>query len=215
LPAPTLSMASIGLTSRATVLTSIAGHRIPKNAWSNVQEVAQVLQEANGVLQAARVEAHAVLHSAHEEGYAAGIADAQAEAARHLLEAQREAREFVAASEGRLVSLAIAILLRVAPNVGPGELVKALVHEALGSLNAERHLRIRVAPQVFQATQTMLEEWQRSHPEVETVTVEPNAELAAFECMVESELGHIEVGLAAQLAAIRDALTVTTAESVK
>jgi flagellar biosynthesis/type III secretory pathway protein FliH len=52
----------------------------------------------------------------------------------------------------------------------------------------------------------MLEQWQRAHPEVESVTVESRAGLDPFACLVESELGRIEGSLATQLATIQDAL---------
>ena len=206
-------MASIGLTSRASVSTALAGRRIPRHAWSDVQDLANVLHEANTTLAAARQEAGSIIQAAREQGYATGLAAAQAEAVSHLLEAQHQAREFIAASEERVASLAIAILLRIAPKLGTGNLVAALVHEALSSMRAERHLRIRVAPQALEATQTTLEQWRHAHPEVETVTVEASAGFAPFACVVESELGHIEVGLDTQLSALRDALTAMPAES--
>ena len=206
-------MTSISLTRRAPVLTAVAGRRIARHAWSNVHELAQVLHEANSVLDAAHDEARSVLQQAYEEGYAAGRSAAHAKAVEHLLEAQRTAREFITASEQRVISLAIAIVLRIAPKLDSGDLVAALVHEALSTLHLERHLRICVAPHAYQATQAMLEQWHRAHPEVETVTLESREELDPLTCFVESELGHIEASLPLQLAAIRDALMTETSGS--
>lgn len=204
--------ASIGLTSRASVLTAIEGVRIPRSAWSNVQELANVLREANGVLEAAREEAQSLVKTAHEQGYIAGQAAAQAQSVRHFLAAKQTAREFVAAAEERLVALAVAIVMRIAPKLGKGDLVAALAQEALSSLHAERHLRVCVAPQALEATRTMLEQWQRAHPQVETVTVESRPELDPFGCLIESELGRIDASLPTQLAAIHDALIAKPAE---
>jgi type III secretion protein L len=208
-------MASIGLTRRASVLTAVEGTRVPRDAWSNLKEVTDLLREANSVLEASGEEAQSVLKTSYEQGYAAGKAAAQAELLKHLLGAQHTAREFVAASEERLVSLAVAIVQRIAPKLGKGDLVAALAHEAVSTLHAERHLRICVAPQALEATRLMLEEWQRAHPEIGSVTVESRAELDPFACLVESELGHIEGSLPAQLAAIRDALTAKPTEALE
>jgi flagellar biosynthesis/type III secretory pathway protein FliH len=52
----------------------------------------------------------------------------------------------------------------------------------------------------------MLEQWQRAHPEVETVIVQSRADLGLFDCLVESELGQVEGSLSTQLSAIRDVL---------
>jgi flagellar biosynthesis/type III secretory pathway protein FliH len=82
-----------------------------------------------------------------------------------------------------------------------------MVLEALNAVTAEQSLRVYVAPEAVAATEAVLAEWQREHARIDAprVTADPNLE--AFGCVVESELGRIEAGLTAQLAAVRDALT--------
>ncbi len=200
-------MSSIALTDRDPILTAAAGTRIPRRAWSDVNELTQVLAEAKKVLHNAQAEADALRRKAQSDGYAAGAASAQAQSVRHILDAQRAAREFVEASEQRIITLATAIVMRIAPALGEPECVAALAAEALRAIHAERHLRISVTPQAVEAARSMLTQWHVAHPEIETAQVAADPDLEPFDCVVESELGRIEAGLPTQLAAVREGLT--------
>ncbi|HEY6921931.1 MAG TPA: FliH/SctL family protein [Steroidobacteraceae bacterium] len=196
-------MTHIALTDREAVLTAVAGRRIPRRAWADTSEMSRLLFEAGNIVRDAERRADAVIERARDEGYAQGLAQAQSLMAQHLLDAQRQAHEFLEASQQRIVALAVAIVERIAPALGEPQVVAALVEEALSTLQAEKYLRIRVTAQAADATQEMLEYWRSEHPQVETAQILVDPHLAPFTCVVESELGRIEAGLAAQLDAIR------------
>jgi len=206
-------MSSIGLTERTPLLIAVEGKRIPRRAWSCVLELTQLLADAGQIVEAAEGEADEVRRRAREEGFATGAAEAQAQGARHLLDAQVAARKLVARSDERVVALAISILERLAPNLGEPQVVAALAAEALRGLQSERHLHVHVRPQAEQATRALLEQWQLTHPEIESAQVLLDEGLPPFGCVVESELGRIEAGLGAQLEAVRECLTAAVAES--
>jgi flagellar biosynthesis/type III secretory pathway protein FliH len=206
-------MSSIALTERTPLLIAVEGTRIPRRAWSCVLELTQLLADAGQIVEAAEGEADEVRRRAREEGFATGAAAAQAQVARHLLDAQVAARKLVARSDERVVALAILILQRIAPNLGEPQVVAALAAEALRGLQSERHLHVHVRPQAEQATRALLEQWQLTHPEIESAQVLLDEGLPPFGCVVESELGRIEAGLGAQLEAVRECLTAAVAES--
>ena len=199
-------MTQIALSHSESLRVAVAGTRIPARARSDVTAVANLLQEAKAVLAEAHGTAQSIREKARAAGYAEGTARAQAMTARHLLEAQRNVQEFVAASQERIVTLALAILVRIAPRLGPSELVPALVLEALNGVTADQSLRIHVHPEAVGATIAALSDWQREHSRIEAPQVIPDATLDAFGCVVESEFGRVEAGLTAQLSTIRDAL---------
>lgn len=199
-------MASVAFTDRSAVLTAVEGSRIPRRAWSCMAELAQLLTDASEIVRAAELQAEEVQRKAHAEGFAAGVAQAQSQMTEHVLEAQRAAREFAAASEKRVVALALSIVERIAPTLGEASLVAALVAEALRGVQSERHLRLYVTPAAEEATRRLAEQWQREHPEVESVQVSAEPNLLPFCCVVESEQGRIEAGLDAQLDSVRDIL---------
>ncbi len=131
---------------------------------------------------------------AYMDGHAAGFAKAQAETVRQALEAQRKAREFVDASHDRIVAIALAAIERMATGLGPATVVTSLLTNALAKIQTERELRVNVSQSAIRATREMLAHWQREHPRVEVrVLVDPKLE--PFGCVIESELGRIELGL--------------------
>ena len=64
------------------------------------------------------------------------------------------------------------------------------------------------------AAVAMLDRWQAAHPEVETVELVVDPQLDPMACVVETELGRIEVGLSAQLESIRTTLAAVAVEPV-
>jgi type III secretion protein L len=206
-------MTHIVLTDREAVLTAVAGRRIPRRAWADTSEMSRLLFEAGNIVRDAERRADEVIEQARAEGYAQGLARAESLMAQHLLDAQRQAHEFLGASQQRVVALAVAILERIAPTLGEPEVVAALAEEALSTLQAEKYLRIRVTAPAADATREMLENWRSEHPQVETAQILVDPHLAPFTCVVESELGRIEAGLSAQLDAIRAKLMAVAKEA--
>jgi type III secretion protein L len=206
-------MTHIVLTDREAVLTAVAGRRIPRRAWADTSEMSRLLFEAGNIVRDAERRADEVIEQARAEGYAQGLARAESLMAQHLLDAQRQAHEFLGASQQRVVALAVAILERIAPTLGEPEVVAALAEEALSTLQAEKYLRIRVTAPAAAATREMLENWRSEHPQVETAQILVDPHLAPFTCVVESELGRIEAGLSAQLDAIRAKLMAVAKEA--
>jgi type III secretion protein L len=206
-------MTHIVLTDREAVLTAVAGRRIPRRAWADTSEMSRLLFEAGNIVRDAERRADEVIEQARAEGYAQGLARAESLMAQHLLDAQRQAHEFLGASQQRVVALAVAILERIAPTLGEPEVVAALAEEALSTLQAETYLRIRVTAPAADATREMLENWRSEHPQVETAQILIDPHLAPFTCVVESELGRIEAGLSAQLDAIRAKLMAVAKEA--
>ena len=206
-------MTNIALVDREPVRAAVVGTRIPRCAWSEVTELTNVLREARDVLARAQAAASTIREQAYAEGLAAGTARAQALSARYLVEAQQAALEFVQSSQQRIVTLSLAILAHIAPRLGQGELVPALVLEALNAAATDQHLRVYVAPEAVAATQAVLEQWQREHGRIDPPEVVADPNLEAFGCVVESELGRIEAGLMSQLENVREGLATAAASS--
>lgn len=204
--------ATIALTDSEPLLTAVAGQRIPRRAWAQVSEMNGLLSEAGRVLQTAKRQAELLQRRAYFDGRAAGVAHAQSEAIKHILEAQKQARDLVAASELRIVELAVSIVARIAPRLDQGELVAALAAEGMAAIREERHICVRISGAAEKATREMLERWQGTHPEIETVELVIDPQLDPMACIVETELGRIEVGLSAQLEAVRTTLSAVAVE---
>jgi type III secretion protein L len=205
-------LTAIAITDSEPILTAIAGQRIPRRAWGEVTQLNNLLSEASRILQSAKRQAELLQRRAYFDGRAAGLAHAQSEAIKHVLEAQRQARELVAASELRIVELAVSIVARIAPRLDQGELVAALAAEGLAAIQEERHVCVRISSAAEKATRAMLDRWQLAHPEVETIDMVIDPSLDPMACVIETELGRIEVGLPVQLEAVRTALNAVAVE---
>ena len=140
---------------------------------------------------------------AYNDGYAAGFAKSQAEAAKHILHFQRLAREFADSSENHLVWLAASTLMQIAYKLGEATVVPPLVVEALKTSEFTRSVRVHVTGVAAERTRTALAQWQQQNPGREAaVWVDP--QLAQFVCVLESEHGRIDSGLAARVKEFRD-----------
>ncbi len=205
-------MTAIAITDSEPILTAIAGQRIPRRAWAEVTQLNNLLSEAARILLSAKRQAELLQRRAYFDGRAAGLASAQSEAVKHVLEAQKQARELVAASELRIVELAVSIVARIAPRLDQGELVAALAVEGLAAIQEERHVCVRISSAAEKATRAMLDRWQLAHPEVETIDMVIDPSLDPMACVIETELGRIEVGLPVQLETVRTALNAVASE---
>jgi flagellar biosynthesis/type III secretory pathway protein FliH len=176
----------------------------------DIAGLARVLGEANDIVKSLRQQAQSLHRRAYMDGYAAGFARAQAETVRQALEAQRKAREFVDASRQHIVSMAMAGIERIAATLGPANVVSALLMDAIDELKTERKLRVNVSQGAVKATRAMLARWQSEHPHV-VVQVLVDPQLGPFGCVIESELGRIELGLDKQLEGLREELSAPAA----
>jgi type III secretion protein L len=202
-------MTTVAITDPASLLTAVAGQRIPRRAWADVSEVSGLLSEATRVMQAAKHQSEQLQRRAYFDGRAAGATHAQAEAIKHIIEAQKQARDLVVSAEARIIELAVSIVARIVPRLGQNEIVAALAVEALAAIRDERRITVRVSKAAERATRTMLDRWQCAHPEIEAVDLVIDPSLDSTSCSVETELGRIEVDLSARLEAVRATLAGT------
>ena len=205
-------MTTVAMTDPSSLLTAVAGQRIPRRAWAQVNQLNSLLTEATRVLQTSKRQSEQLQRRAYFDGRAAGAAHAQAEAVKHVLDAQKQARDLVAASELRIVELAVSIVARILPRLDQSELVAALATEALAAIRDERHITVRIGSAAEKTTRSMLDRWASAHPDVEAVDLVVDASLDSMACVVETELGRIEVGLSAQLEAVRNVLVAVASE---
>jgi flagellar biosynthesis/type III secretory pathway protein FliH len=175
--------------------TAAANDGIPARMWSDIEALTRLLDETRRVLQAMRGQAESLRLRADRDGHAAGVAKAQAEAVRYVLDAHQTARELIGASESRIISLVVSVVTRIAPTLDLSDAVMALlIAEARGVVRAEQTVRIHVGSGAVEATREMLQRWREAHLGTGSTQVLAEPRLAPFCSVVESEFGRIEVG---------------------
>ncbi len=175
--------------------------------WQTGQDWLQAAEQRAQAIVAAAEEARA---AARREGYAAGHAAGAAEAARLLAETAARAAQQQAAAEPALIDLALAVVERLLGACDEPQLVAALARQALAERQSERALTLKVAPGLAEAVRAQLADCLAGGPGQPVVAVEPDPGLQGGACVLASELGFVELGLDAQLQALRTGLARAT-----
>lgn len=139
----------------------------------------------------------AAVAKAREEGFREGMRVGESEAGALLLRTSADVDRYLAGLEAQLTDLALGIVRKVVGRFDDAELVAACAREALGSFRGETRIVVRVAPDLVGAVRAQMGSG---------VGVEGDPGLAAGRCVIASPLSSVEVGLDAQLDAIRAAM---------
>jgi len=164
--------------------------------WTDARAL---VDDARG--QAASLVEHAAVQCAREReaGRAEGLAEARAEMAARLAELSARRQSALAEIEAALPELVGAVLDRILGHGDREALLRQAIRHALAEINRGGPAQLRVAPECQAAAQAALQ----GH---DAITVEPDDTLQAGACRFECEYGSVELGLDAQLAALRDGL---------
>jgi flagellar biosynthesis/type III secretory pathway protein FliH len=178
---------------------------VPRDALPAVGSAIEILRRVETIREAVVRASASRFALAREEGLAQGRAEGRQEAAAALgaalasLDAVLRADR--AAHEARVVGLALAIVERIAGELGDAAVVTALARRALADLDPDVPVRLRVHPSVATA---MAAAARAAGPPVLEVLADPG--LDPLDCEIQSDDGVVEAGLAVQLVGVRAAL---------
>lgn len=171
------------------------------NAVAVMDSLEQVRVQIDSRAAEAREEGHrSGYEQGRHEGYAAGWSQAQESVAQkiaaldHTLAAERAQRD------AQVTDLALAIVARVARDVGSPGMMAGLVSKALDDLKGDAPVRIRVNQANYDAIHARLGHSGRE------VSLAIDDQLGPYDCEFDTQGGHLDVGLAEQLEIIRGAL---------
>lgn len=134
----------------------------------------------------------------HAEGRAAGAE----EAARLLAETSARASEHLAALERELPALVHGIVADILGSFEPGDLIARSVRHAVARLQPEVEASLRVSPGDAEAVRGALGDLGGR-----ALLIEADPSLAPGECCLRSAVGSVELGVEAQLRALRAGLS--------
>ena len=174
---------------------------VPRTEVAPLRDALTLLDAAGSARARAEAISEAAAAAARRDGQVAGeaqgLADAQAAIGAELLRLAEEAAAQEAAQRGDVVRLAMAVVRRIAGDLGE-ELVAGLAEQAAAALAAESQATVRVHPSARDAVARRLAAHAR-------VRVEDDPALTATECVIETPLGRTIAGLEAQLGQIEQA----------
>lgn len=180
------------------------------NAFDSALDCAQSLTD---LLDQERARIATAVADARQEGLALGRQDARDEATACVAASVARMAQSVQAHQvvarEAVAMLALAVVGKLSATLGAGQVVPALIQQAVAEMMPARVTRVRVAPGAFDAT--------RQHLDRLSLAADVRADdtLADFDCVIETADGQTVAGLDHQLAAIGDALGVAPALDIE
>ena len=163
---------------------------------------------ASGALRDARAGAESILASAHaardaerRRGYAEGYGEGAERAAALIARATADAAARLDRIEAALPELVADTIARILGSFDVRDLVVPAVSQAMGQLRRGASATVRASPSCVEPLHTLLAETGG-----EAIRLEPDPGLADGRCVLSSELGDVELGIEAQLRALRQGL---------
>jgi type III secretion protein L len=137
----------------------------------------------------------------YEDGWAAGAADV----ARLLASTSARVEQHMGALEKELPGLIAEIIEQILGRFHTGDLLSQAVRHALGRVRAGTDMRLRVAPNDAESLRRSLADV--SGPSgTGRLRIEVDPAMRPGACVLCSELGNVELGIAAQVKALREGL---------
>lgn len=187
-------MTTLTLSDQQRWLLQVYGKRIPCSAWSSVEDSQAILAQANQAWQQTQQDIEQLRQEAVQQGWQQGHEQAMQQWQQTLLDAQLQARSWLADADTRVVALAQAVLARVLPRLAEQDVVADMLRLGLRETAAQRYLRLRVHPDLLPHAERALAEWQATHGQQPVPELIPDQTLPRMGCVVESELGQLLAG---------------------
>jgi len=182
-----------------------AGPVLKAEALGHWRDARRYQAEAQAHADRLRAEADAAFAAERERGHAEGLAAAREEAAALVASTSLQIDRYLAGLDQTLADLVQDTIERILGRFDRRELLLQAVDHALRQARLDHAATLRVAPDMVEVLRTRLAE-----PALadigRRVTVESDPGLAGDTCVMVTKYGHVELGIDAQLRALRDAL---------
>jgi type III secretion protein L len=140
----TIHKDGVAIYERKQFTRALVAQVVPAEAWANLAELDTALAHVNAL----HLAADAVISKARDRGYAEGfnegLARAEQQMARQLADLNEQRARVLAEASARISELACAIVVRIAPQFDPAQLVPSMVQQAVESAQAEQFLMIPI-----------------------------------------------------------------------
>ncbi len=188
-------------------ITPLIEKRVLKGEdYARLEQGESVLIELAREQQRARQEAARALEEHRQRGYEEGLAKAEAARARQAFETVSRAIRYFESMEEDMVDLLEGALDKIAEGLDKDKLVRQVVARALRDYRSLPQITLHIARSQEKALHKDIERLTQEARLAGMVKIAVNARLEKGECLLESPLGTVELGLASQVAALKEAL---------
>jgi len=174
---------------------------------ATVRSAAEIVASAEAEAAKIREDAKAAFEEERKRGYEKGLADGKLEISMQKLELVDSSVAFMESVEGKMADVVMKALRTFVVEVGDEEMVMQIVRKTLNAvIRTQRHVTLKVAPEVVGVVRTRVAEFRAAYPTVETMDVVEDPRLKGAACILETEAGVADASVETQLAAIEKSL---------
>lgn len=188
--------------------TIASGTRVVKAAEiAVVKSAEEIIAAAEADAARIREEAKVAFEQEKQRGYEQGIADGKIEIAMQRMEQVEQSVAFMEGVEEKMAGVVMKALKLCVEEIGDQEMVVNIVKKTLAAvIRTQRHVTLKIAPEMVATVNARLDELRRSYPTIETFDVVEDSRLTGAACILETEAGVADASVDAQLTAIERSL---------
>ena len=173
-----------------------------------------VVQTAESVIAAAEADAARIREEAKKRfeeerrrGYEKGLSDGKGEIALQKLDLVDSSVAFMESVETKMADVVMNALRKCVEEIGDREMVVQIVKKMMHAvIRTQKHVTLKVAPEMVESVKARLEEIRSAYPTVETADVVEDARLKGTSAILETEAGVADASVDTQLAAIEKSI---------
>ena len=174
---------------------------------ATVKSAAEIVAAAEAEAARIREEAKAAFEEEKKRGFEKGLQDGKLEIAMQKLEQVDQSVAFMESVEGKMADIVMKALKSCVVEIGDREMVVNIVRKTMNAvIRTQRHVTLKVAPEMVQTVKERVSALRLDYPTVETFDVVEDPRLKGPACILETEAGVADASVETQLAAIERSL---------
>ena len=174
---------------------------------ATVQSAAEIVAAAEVEAARIREEAKAAFEAEKKRGYDKGLQDGKMEITMLKLEQVDQSVAFMESVEVKMADIVMKALKSCVVEIGDREMVVNIVRKTMNAvIRTQRHVTLKVAPEMVQTVKERVSALRLDYPTVETFDVVEDPRLNGPACILETEAGVADASVDTQLAAIERSL---------
>ena len=174
---------------------------------ATVRRAEDIIADAEAEAARIREEAKAAFEAEKKRGYDEGIQNGKMEIAMQKLDLVDESVAFMESVEGKMADVVMKALKSCVVEIGDKDMVVNIVRKTMNAvIRTQRHVTLKVAPEMVETVKGRLQEIMTPYPTVETFDVVEDARIKGPACVLETEAGVADASVDTQLAAIERSL---------
>ena len=184
---------------------SLASDRrlVKSSEFATVSAAADIIAAAEKEAARIREEAKAAFEEEKKRGYEKGLRDGKIEISMQKMDQVDQSVAFMESVESQMAGIVMKALKSCVVEIGDKEMVVNIVRKTMNAvIRTQRHVTLKVAPEMVPAVKERVEALRMEYPTVETFDVVEDPRLKGPACILETEAGVADASVETQLEAI-------------